>query len=331
MWFSNPIESSQGNESREQLIRESHAKLEEHISFRGLLERKKSVSLLWFGALMGLLGFVFAFCIGVYTFFNPLLGRKGEGYPSGNGYFPSTVSEMVHDPSKPAGKCFFAFEMVGALLIFLSWYPYELRSVYIGDSEIAAFDTSWVMLRQFVPTVGMMLVAVVTTTPIAQATVVDFFCIGIHLTGAVMLFAGYGVIEAITLGWGPFKRLEVTTRTIDAKQHWWRCRLLDCIAFWYTIFCVLQVVLVMPMENSDKWTTIDIQDPPVGFVGSKDVSYIDSVILVDTASGFCLFLKLLSYASEVFCGLSLIFSFFVIWYFSGERHADLVDELGKCV
>jgi|EP00927_Polykrikos_kofoidii_P056339 hypothetical protein len=310
---------------------QTHRNLEEAMVFRGQLDRKKSVALLWFGAIMGLLGFFFAFLIGMYTFWNPLLGKKGSSFPSGEGYFPSTVSEMVHDPKTPAGKCFFAFEMVGAILIFLSWYPYELRSVYIGDSAIAACNISWVMIRQFIPTVGMMLVATVTTTPIAEATVVDYYCIGIHLTGAVMLFAGYVVVEGITLGWGPFSRPEVTHRTIGDREHWWRCRCLDFIAVWYTVFCVLQVVLVLPMETSDKWSVVNIRDPPVGSTGSvsDNLTYIQKTVLVDTASGACLFLKILSYSSEVLCGLGLICSFLTIWYYSEERHADLMDELVK--
>merc|ERR1712232_1230611 len=39
--------------------------------------------------------------------------------------------------------------------------------------------------------------------------------------------------------------------------------------------------------------------------------------------------KILSYSSEVLCGLFLIFSHLVIWYYSEERHYDLDEELHK--
>lgn len=318
-----------GNRGMRSILLDGQRSLDDRFKFLAGLERKKSCSLLWGGAVMGFFGFFFAFMIGMYTFFHPFV-LAATKYESGWGYFPSTVSEMVHDPKSPAGKCFFAFEMIGAVLIFQSWYPWEMRNVYIGDSMTAAFGVSWMMIRQFVPAVGMMLVATVTTTPIAQATVLDYYCIGIHLTGAVMLFAGYGVVEALTLGWGPFKRPEVTHDTIGDTEHWWRCRCLDFIFVFYSIFCVLQVVLVIPMDGADEWKTIKVPFPPLGTNGHQVAkTLVDETVLVNTASGLFLFLKVVSYASEVLCGLGLIASFLTIWFFSEERKTDLSDELFK--
>mmetsp|Transcript_147092 Transcript_147092/g.409773 ORF Transcript_147092/g.409773 Transcript_147092/m.409773 type:complete len:334 (-) Transcript_147092:103-1104(-) len=299
---------------------------EDRIDFIDGFDRKKTAALLFFGAIFGLLGFVFAFVIGLMTFMHPFLSDFHVKFPSGYGYFPATVSEMVHDPATPAGKCFFAFEFVGAFLLFESWYPWRLRSVYIGDNaSLPGIPVSWMMFRQFIPPTGMMLVATVTTTPFAQANILDYFCIGIHLTGAVMLFAGYAIVEAITLGWGPFNMPDVASRTIKSFERKCRKICINGIVFWYVIFCLLQGVLLLPLEDygipgqSDQWTTIDTKD--------KYDNPIKEVTLVDTASGFILFLKITSYASEVFCGLFLITSFMVIWYFCHERFADLSDEL----
>lgn len=165
-----------------------------------------------------------------------------------------------------------------------------------------------------------------TTTPFAQATLLDYFCIGIHLFGAVMLFAGYGLVEALSLGWGPFERPPVAERTIHGRERQIRLVLLNGIIFWYMVFCILQGVLVLPIEqtlggHNDDWQPVLVRD--------KYGHRLLSVELVDTASGVILALKILSYLSEVFCGLFLIASFLTIWYFCQERHADLKEELAK--
>jgi len=307
------------------------ATLEERVDFMDGFERKKTAALLFFGAVFGLLGFMFAFVIGTMAFANPFLSDFHISFPSGFGYFPATVSEMVHDPTQPAGKCFFAFEFVGAFLLFQSWYPWRLRSVYIGDdtSIIKGIPVSWMMFRQFIPPAGMMLVATVTTTPFAQATVLDYFCISIHLTGAVMLFGGYAVVEAVTLGWGCFTAPPVAEKTIGKWERKIRKFCVNGIIFWYLMFCILQGVLLLPLEKlglpggNDVWETVQVRD--------KYGHRVKEVTLVDTASGSILFLKVLSYCSEVFCGLFLIASFLVIWYYCNERFADLNEELTKIV
>mmetsp|Transcript_53108 Transcript_53108/g.137172 ORF Transcript_53108/g.137172 Transcript_53108/m.137172 type:complete len:332 (+) Transcript_53108:102-1097(+) len=299
--------------------------IEDKVHFLMAYERKKCSALLFFGAVFGFLGFAFAFLIGMYKFCNPYVSEFREVFPSGFGYFPSTVSEMVHNPQDPAGKCFFAFEFTSAFFIFMSWYPWELRNVYVGDSASIPFlnQLSWSMFRQFVPSAGMMLVATVTTTPFAQATSLDYVCIGIHLTGAVMLFAGYAVVEAFAIGWGCVKQSEVTAKTIGNMERKVRKFLLSGVVFWYTMFCALTGVLLLPLNEMGGH--LDVWEPKTvtHLTGSKS----KEIVLVDTASGWVLALKIASYASEVFCGLFLIASFMAIWYFCEERHSDLKDEL----
>jgi len=309
-------------------IRKQGATDEERIIFLEGLERKKTASLLFFGAAFGLLGFLFAFIIGTLKFLRPLTGEYHRIFPSGHGYFPATVSEMVHDPTDPAGKCFFAFEFVGAFFIFNSWYPWSLRNVYIGDDDQVApcVPFSWMMFRQFIPPAGMMLVATVTTTPFAQAAILDYFCISIHLFGAVLLFAGYGVVEAKTLGWCGLQQPIVAQKCVGEDEKTVRKRLLTGLVAWYVLFCVLQGVLLLPLDQfggkNDHWETRKIQNPT-----AEPGELMSQTILIDTASGFVLGLKILSYASEVCCGLFLIMSFMTIWWFCAERKADLRDEL----
>lgn len=299
--------------------------MEEQVKFMMAYERKKCSALLFFGAISGSLGFAFAFIIGVCKFLSPSLSEFHQQFPSGYGYFPATVSEMVHDPTDPAGKVFFAFEFIAALFIFMAWYPWELRNVYTGDSAtVPGFhELSWPMWRQFVPSAGMMLVATVTTTPFAQANALDYICISIHLTGAVMLFAGYAMVEVYTVGWGPFKQSPVTAKVIGDKEKFLRKFLLNGIIFFYFTFIIFTFVILLPLPANLN----DVWEPRMVEIYSGVV--VKEIILTDTASGFVLFLKIASYVSEVACGLFLISSFMVIWYFCEERHVDLVDELCK--
>merc|ERR1719362_767534 len=171
------------------------------------------------------------------------------------------------------------------------------------------------MMRQFIPAPGMMLVATVTTTPIPVATIRDWFTISINLTGAMMMFVGYVIIEGKTLGWRCFSPPNGETFIGDRERRW-RIFFLDGICFWYVLFFAVQIILGIPHVPiccGDKYHASQGPDA--------------KKTLQDTASGWFLVLKILSYAGEVICGVNLIFSHLTIWYFCTERHIDLEDEL----
>merc|ERR1712039_714316 len=89
--------------------------------------------------------------------------------------------------------------------------------------------------------------------------------------------------------------------------------MLHGIVFWYTVFCVLQVVLTLGSgPNFDVW---------------EQVPHYPLPQLVKAAEMSVKFLKVASYMSEVFCGLCLIASHLIIWYNCEERHYDLPEEL----
>jgi len=302
---------------------------EERLVFNDGFERKKTAALLFFGAVMGLFGFLFAFLIGFLKFADPLVSEYHRHFPSGWGYFPATVSEMVHDPEDPAGKCFAAFASIGAMFIFLSWYPWRLRNVYMGDSNTiwCSENLSWMMFRQFIPPTGMMLVAGVTTTPFAQASMLDDICLGIHLTGALMFFAGFCTVEAVSVGWGPFPLPEVSRRTIGKFELRLRRAAVTGVIFFYSVFCLLQGVLLLPLDTASGHT--DVWRPKVAY---DEFGWPRrKMTLLDTATGFVLALKIASYVSEVLGGLLLIASHLIIWGFCNERFVDLTDELWKVV
>jgi hypothetical protein len=278
------------------------------------VKRKRAAALIFLGSLFGLCGFFFAFVTGV------IKSQEGAGlYPSGYGYFPSTVSEMVANPRDAAGKAFFAFEFIAAIFIFLSWYPYQLHNVYIGDDDQACCGISWVLLRQFIPAPGMMLVATVTTTPIAMATIRDQFTIFIHLSGAMMMFVGYTIIEGKTLGMVNINHqtFKVADR-ISAQELWWRRFFVTGVNVWLCTFMIVQVILGIP--GIDKVICCN-DEYDYRFTPDK---------LVNTASSVMLVLKVISYVAEVLCGWSLIMSHATIWYFCEERLIDdVVSELAE--
>jgi len=285
-------------------------------SFIEAVSRKRSANLLLAGSVSGLLGFLFAFVIGIIA--EQTEGRadaNGVPFKSGRGYFPATVSEMVHNPAKPEGKVFFAFCFVGAIMIFQSWYPMQLRNAYIGD-DAQVCGISWVTARQFIPAPGMMMLSIITTVPAAKATITDDFCIMLHLVGAAMLFVGYFICEAHAIGWGPFNGCLEKGKLNDTEDSILRRKLcLTGIGFFYLIFLVIQVVLCTPLidpKENDQWGHL---------AGHDDIQ------LLNTATWKVKWLKVVSYGSEVFCGLLLISSHLLVWHSCEERLYDLPESL----
>mmetsp|Transcript_25629 Transcript_25629/g.73143 ORF Transcript_25629/g.73143 Transcript_25629/m.73143 type:complete len:316 (-) Transcript_25629:149-1096(-) len=297
-----------GKDDKMASVEERLARLEAWSSHQAQLTCRKATSLLWMGSVSGFLGFVFAFFLGLVKYF--------EGttvFASGNGPFPPTVSEMVHDPRSPAGKCFFAFELIGSICIFLSWYPFELRNVYIGDDLKTPFGLSWVTCRQFLPPIGMMLVACVPTTPAAQADLADQVTVLVHCMGAMMMFIGYIFLEGRALAWGVWKDSRTPLR-IKPREWWVRCLLLTGVLHGFCCFIAFQALLIPDLGLCcfDEWA------PKEGY---------ERVQLVNTASGWILFFKIGSYFGEVVSGLCLIASHMAIWYYCEERRVDLVETI----
>jgi len=305
--------------------------LEHRAHLRSGLDRKRSAQMLFVGAVAGFLGFVFAFMIGaIKAYDRDKYDLNGKKFASGMSYFPSTVSEMVHNPSEPGGKCFFCFELTGAIILFMSSYPTMLRNVYVGDDfEVPFINISWTTFRQFVPAPGMMLLAIITTVPAARADALDQFCIQLHMIGALMLFIGYFVVEAYTVGWGPFKEpgcqslVESQGQTRELSLRKW-C--LYGIMFWWITFCLLQALLQMsvpfaPADHFDIWGQLNKTG------SGKPWKVHDGIQLIDSAYFDVKVVKVVSYLSEVFCGICMLSSHMLVWYYCEERSYDLAEEL----
>jgi len=316
--------------------------------------RMRATSLLFVGSLCGLLGFSFAGFLGYWRQFTEVPRTNFRNETMQHFYFPATVSEMVDDPTSAEGKVFFAFVVTGAICMLTSWYSWSLRNVYIGDDTIVfkgwlGVDRSGrprgvalMMLRQFLPPVGMMMVACIRAPPQANRTFTDIVSCCIHTLGAVMAIGGYAFIELYTLVWD--KNVVFDTKIHNARM---RCpeRLVRGILIGLCLFSILGFqtcgVILNKGEKmfdiccNDVWATPTEADNALlkekGLYGQVVINEIAQFnhkkMLVQTASGAFLGAKLGSYWFEVFSGLFMLASHMAIWFYCPERHVDLCERL----
>jgi len=304
-------------------------------------QRFRSPGLLAFGAGSSLLAFTFVSCIG-YIDYKCLLKNKAYNitYESGNGYWPSTVSEMAHNTESPAGKVFHTFGLIAGVSIFLSMYPTHLRNVYTFDEKVPCTALYWTTFRQIVPAMGIWLLVGVNTYPTPEAMAskgyTKMFCVLLHLAGAGMLFVGYMFAELHTLGIWPFRRQHPDAKWPAIEKTEMRCRttIAILITLGFVLFCIMQVALVVAKKFDvccpDEWIlpgeVMNLTDHGGGLVTVRDTPQLQN-----TASGTYLWLKILSYFCEDIAGLSLVISHLAIWYFCEERHVDYGTSELHCV
>mmetsp|Transcript_99143 Transcript_99143/g.136342 ORF Transcript_99143/g.136342 Transcript_99143/m.136342 type:complete len:124 (-) Transcript_99143:23-394(-) len=102
----------------------------------------------------------------------------------------------------------------------------------------------------------------------------------------------------------------------------------------FVAFCVLQVVIMSAPTNDilcchDRYEPIGTTDPfmPVNATLRRRVGK-KGLVLMNTATGTYLIVKMASFMSEVIAGLALIGSHLVIWYYCEERHVEFgMDQL----
>jgi len=289
--------------------------------------RFRSPVLLLCGGIFGLMGFSVAFVIGLLHFFMRKTDHNGVPYKSGNGYWPATVSEMVYSWNSPEGRIFFGFCLISALLIFQSWYPFMLRNVYTGSEALCnrCSPIYWITFRQVVPVVGLLLLICVSTVPASMATFSDDFAVVVHLMGAGMMFMGYIVSE--------MKCLELCSSICSCLEGKKQAKFLDIegperklrkacmltVVLFYMIFVVCQVALEVYQDTlccSDEFEE-----------GRKSLeTYSLWYATINTASGYYLAIKIISFTSEVVSGMALIFSHIIIWYYCEERHCHYAEN-----
>jgi len=335
--------------------------------FRGRLDyvdgfrRLQSTTFLLMGALSGIMGFAFAGFLGIYKYKNDAIlagtNFRGDLFESGRHFHPATVSEMVRDYHSPEGKIFYAFGILASVCILVSAYPWCLRNVFIGHDHSrlirplcgsAGERPIWVnliSLRQFLPPVGLMMVVCITVTT-GPRTFCEAVAAGLHTVGAVLMFVAYIAFEFHALWWSPVLYVRGLERWF---RKWLAILALICsVGFQLCGLCstILQKSCVGGLCSCkssapftelcvDKWQVPTLDD----IAYSRNMSYYGAWVreataledkeelLLNTASGWYLVLKMATYWLEVCAGLFLLTSHLVIWYFCPERNVELGCEL----
>eukprot|EP00413_Alexandrium_margalefii_P049779 CAMPEP_0204606834 /NCGR_PEP_ID=MMETSP0661-20131031/59333_1 /ASSEMBLY_ACC=CAM_ASM_000606 /TAXON_ID=109239 /ORGANISM="Alexandrium margalefi, Strain AMGDE01CS-322" /LENGTH=317 /DNA_ID=CAMNT_0051618193 /DNA_START=71 /DNA_END=1024 /DNA_ORIENTATION=+ len=291
--------------------------------------RYRSPGLLIFGASSAVLGFITITVIGLIEFMvktrNSALHRE---YPSGNGYWPSTVSEMVHDQESPGGKLFYTFGLIAGVCIFQSQYPFHLRNVYTGNEKVWGTRVYWTTFRQICPSMGLWLLIGVNTYPTQIALdspgYTKMFCVFLHLTGAGMMFVGYMVCELKCLHLKKYSSHSFID--IEPKELRFRTFLAWTILVGFIFFCFTQVLLNVAKKSNvccpDVWKM-------KGSVVHNEHGHkmlLTETQLVNTASDMFLKIKVASFIFEDVAGVALVLSHLAIWYFSEERHVEYGNQ-----
>lgn len=303
---------------------------------------KKAVLLVLIGAITGFLGFFLSTLIGVYRFwFSPLKTNfLGQDYPSGYNYVPQTLSELNHDVGTAEGKVFNSFCTIAALCMFASWYPYQLRNVYVGVDEPVLNirflkDFSWPTLRHFAPPIGMLLVTMIPVPGPANREFPDQIAVACHNIGATAMIGAYGLTELQCLLGGGTKKSEALFK----PREWYvRFALVALSLASAGIFTVNGIIAKQTRnwECGDVWmvpTADHLQqlreNPALLGLQAKVAEAIrtKTQLLFNTAQGVCVTIKLAEFWFEAFAGLFMISNLLVIWWFCPERHVPVDDQL----
>jgi len=296
--------------------------------------RKRAVELLFAGAVSGFLGFAFAGFLGIWqsVYSEVELNFRGEPMESGRNYFPETVSEMVRDPSSPSGKCFFAFGLIAAICILVSYYPFYLRNTYVGDDHISVLNISWLTLRTFMPPVGLLLTCCITAVPMSLTTKADLVSTSVHCAGAGMMIAGYAVFELHAL---------FLSKVVQIGELEWWMRLACVVGValtggLFTMFGYLSLnATKLGICCADVWRVpvkadwehaMSVDHPGLAKRAMEAYDEHRKMVL-NTANSTVLLIKHLEYWSEVWSGLFMVTGLLCIWYFSHERHFDLIEDI----
>jgi len=248
------------------------------------------------GAILGVLGFLIAVV--------PYILRVGEHLCRGTEIpikeVPPTVSELVSKWDTVEARIFFGFELTSAYCILLSWYPYKLRNACCipatGGCRMGCM--SWATYRQFMPPIGLILVACCPTVKLQLLRAEDLVLVTVHCLAAMMMFVGFLMAEAHALS---IRFYFLTFRgklsfvvpfpcaspTIDwgTREYRMRSSTWHTSAWTFISFMILQVL---------------------GSVG---------ILAMDVRRRWCV----MSFIFEVVSGLAMLANHLIIWYFAPER------------
>lgn len=247
-------------------------------------------------------------------------------------FWPSTISESVSQLTSPSSRIFLGFMLLSSLCLIVSGYTYECESVDLVDRTIPILNMEANALRQYLPPIGLTLLALVPMKPTSEIyNVCDVAMTAVHLCGAQFCFVVFLACEALAL------HDEDNTKDMTDTERRVRNTItavgLTAMAF----FGMAYGILTLFSGGEDN----PYVSPPFG--GYSDLYHKDdfakTAVLVRPAEGFWKFLKVLSYTAEFTVALTLLADLLVVWfYFSksiwskdhqgGADDQDVSDEEG---
>lgn len=249
------------------------------------------------GVVLGILGFLVAVVPYMMRIFQHVI--RDETIPKDE--VPPTVSELVSRWDTVEARIFFGFELTAANLILLSWYPFKMRSAccipMFGGCKmrIGCCSVAWATFRQFVPPIGLILVACCPTVKdnVQDFNPANFVLIGVHCIAAGMMFVGFILAEAHALSMPilftkfvplPCKCKGVGKAAVNDDNSEYRVRWLTwhVAAGSFSLFLIAQTPVYLRSKPSRK-------------------------------------LNIFSFTLEVVAGIAMLLNHGAIWYFSKER------------
>jgi len=304
--------------------------------------------MLWFraqryliaGTICGLIGGSYSTYI-TYAYSNEYtrkINMLGEPFPSGNAYWPPSVSNMVNDINSPPGKVWLAFMVTSAMLTMVSWYPYQFPNVNVGEgvSLIPCWpDKPWLpsmsmnSARLFLPQIGMLMVTLVHT---ANANVWDAAqdATLIFHTGGAALWVGVTLYSEVYIL--AFSKVAVVGPTERALR--WSCVALSLLAG--VVYAVTQSG---PPDDygiccGNRYRPVTMEDVQTAkqngayAIAQQDLAFLEARKftpdaapplyqgMYDTAYGWGLVWYTAEFWGEVLAGFFMLLDLLVIWFFA---------------
>lgn len=306
---------------------------EQRIIYLDTQMRKRASSQLFVGAVAGICGIAFVTALGLHRIFTTEdYNLNGEHFASGERYFPACISEMVYDPDTPSGKAFIAFMMIAAICMLISWYPYQLSNVFIPDAkrptamcfEQPKYMPTWNDLRVFVPPIGLMLVALIQSTPEGLMGYRENIAEQIHANGAMAMIGSHCIFEFYAL-------CQLKLSTSEKVVRW----ILSILALGFGVGFAITCQLYSRATDlgiccKDVWVVPSVSNVTAAtdnhhfYIADLDEHRMEygKKMLLDTAKGWALILKYSEFTCEVLSVLFFAMGLLAIWFYAPERNLD---------
>jgi len=306
---------------------------------------RRNNDLLCVGAVLGIIAFVYSWCIMELGRFNIVeLNLNGEPFPSGVPYMPGGVSEMIWNSQASGkdseqGEVFYAFAMIASICQLVSWYPFFLPNVMVvGTSLFPCIQgMSWMpsmnTARALIPPIGMLLVTMCHVRPPNYENGLIGVVKIAHTGGAIAMIGGYFYFELLILAGcvrtaGPLKASEKVQR--------WVCLVVGLLGLLVYEICGNIDVADYGGCCMDKYVPVNMTHVRTAakhgayIVEAEDKRFLQLAMthpdqeypvyrgLYDSAIGSGLLVKKLCFYGETLAGIAALLSMLFIWHAAKE-------------